>query len=67
MIISRKALARAKLEKLKDGYSVYTETEEVANYIEKELANLGKKVHIDRTPIGCWFIPEERLNDNNKS
>lgn len=65
MIISRKRLAREKLEKLKNGYSVYTETEEVASYIEKELTNLGKKVLIDRTPIGCWFIPEERLEDTN--
>ncbi len=64
MIISRKALAREKLEKLRDGYSVYTETDEVAAYLEKEIPKLGKKVHIDRTPIGCWFIPEERLGEN---
>jgi hypothetical protein len=64
MIINRRALAREKLEKLKNGYSVYTETEEVANYIEKEIQQWDKKVLIDRTPIGCWFIPEERLEND---
>jgi hypothetical protein len=59
MIINRKRLAREKLEKLKKGYSAYAETEEVAKLIEKELANLNIRVHIDRTPIGCWFIPEK--------
>ncbi|SFI82821.1 hypothetical protein [Thermoflavimicrobium dichotomicum] len=58
MIISRKQLAREKLEELKKGYSVYAETEEVAGYIEKELSSLDMTVHIDRTPLGCWFIPE---------
>lgn len=66
VIISRKALAREKLQKLKEGYSVYTETDEVAVYLEKELPKLGKKIHIDRTPIGCWFIPEERLDEHKK-
>ncbi|RAL26848.1 hypothetical protein [Thermoflavimicrobium daqui] len=58
MIISRKHLAKEKLNKLKDGYSAYAETAEVASYIEKELSNLDMMVHIDRTPLGCWFIPE---------
>lgn len=66
MIISRRALAREKLEKLKQGYSVYTETEEIAKYIEKELPSLNIQVHIDRTPIGCWFIPEERLREEQE-
>jgi putative aminopeptidase FrvX len=60
MIISRKKIAREKIEKLKQGYSVYSETEEIIQYIEKEIKELGLKVHIDRTPIGCWFIPEEK-------
>ena len=59
MIINRKSLARKKLENLKQGYSAYAETEEVARLIEKELANLNIPVYIDRTPIGWWFIPEK--------
>lgn len=60
MIINRKHLAKAKLEKIKKGYSAYAETEEVAQWIEKELANLDIPVHIDRTPHGYWFIPEKQ-------
>lgn len=58
MIISRRALARAKLEKLKQGYSVYTEIDEIAQYIEKELDTIDFPVHVDRTDLGCWFIPD---------
>lgn len=67
MIISRRALARAKLKKLEKGFSVYTETDEVAEYIERELPRLRMTVHIDRTPIGCWFIPDERIDDSYRS
>jgi hypothetical protein len=59
MIISRKAIAKAKIEKLKNGYSAYAETREVADLIEKEIAAMNMEVHIDRTSIGCWFIPGE--------
>jgi len=57
MIISRKALARKKVEELKSGYSAFAETSEVVEFMEKELANLDIKIHIDRTPVGAWFIP----------
>lgn len=60
MIISRKQLAKAKVEKLKRGYSAFAETEEVAQLIEKQLGEIDLPVYIDRTPFGCWFIPEER-------
>ncbi|AUS08218.1 hypothetical protein C1X05_04815 [Laceyella sacchari] len=59
MIINRKEMARAKLEKLKNGYSAFAETQEVAEFIEKELEKLDLPVHIDRTEHGCWFIPEQ--------
>ncbi|MFC7442836.1 hypothetical protein [Laceyella putida] len=59
MIINRKEMARAKLEKLKNGYSAFAETKEVADIIEKELKKLDIPVHIDRTEHGCWFIPQE--------
>jgi hypothetical protein len=31
----------------------------VADLIEKEIAAMNMEVHIDRTSIGCWFIPGE--------
>ncbi|SDZ13126.1 hypothetical protein [Thermoactinomyces sp. DSM 45892] len=64
MIISRRALARAKLEKLKQGFSVYTEIEEIAQSIEKKLDTVDFPVHIDRTDLGCWFIPDTNTSDH---
>jgi hypothetical protein len=60
MIISRKKLAHAKVEKLQKGYSAYAETAEVARFIQRELQQMDLPVHIDRTPQGYWFIPERK-------
>jgi hypothetical protein len=57
MLISRKALAREKLEQLKNGQTAYAETSEVSQYIEKELASMNLDVVIDRTERGNWFYP----------
>lgn len=57
MVINRKHMARAKIDQLKQGISAFAETAEVAHLIEKELSTLSMKVHIDRTPMGAWFIP----------
>jgi hypothetical protein len=57
MIINRREMARSKIEELKNGYSAFAETSEVANFIEKELATLNLDIHVDRTPLGAWFIP----------
>ncbi|MBD1373899.1 hypothetical protein IC620_16260 [Hazenella sp. IB182357] len=63
MIINRKTLAKSKVDNLKNGYSAFAESQEVAELIEKELVELNMDVHVDRTSIGCWFIPE--LNSNS--
>lgn len=60
MIISRKQMALAKVEELKQGYSAYAETAEVTRLIERELKRIDLPVHIDRTSQGCWFIPERK-------
>lgn len=57
MVINRKEMAKAKIEQLKSGFSAFAETIEVADLIEKELQSLNLNVHIDRTPMGSWFIP----------
>jgi hypothetical protein len=57
MVINRKEMARAKIEQLKNGFSAFAETSEVAEFIEKELVNLNIPIHVDRTPMGSWFIP----------
>ncbi|PTM58061.1 hypothetical protein [Desmospora activa] len=58
MIISRRQLAKAKVEKLKNGFSAYAETQEVAQLVQKELDAIGIPVYVDHTSIGYWFIPE---------
>ncbi|WP_149453303.1 hypothetical protein [Pasteuria penetrans] len=68
MIINRKRIAREKIERLKRGYSAFTESEEIATRIERELSKIPLEVHIDRTPLGCWFIPEtHQTTDTNSS
>ncbi|SMO33252.1 hypothetical protein [Melghirimyces algeriensis] len=67
MIINRKRLARAKVEKLKQGFSAYAETKEVAELIEKELDHLDLPVFVDRTPIGNWFIPVQPECSNSSN
>lgn len=62
MIISRKQLAKAKFEKIKRGYSAFAETEEVAKWLEKEIQAHQLKVDIDRTSVGCWFIPKKNCS-----
>lgn len=57
MVINRKKMAQKKLEQLKKGYSAFAETNEVAELIEKEIASLELTVHVDKTPLGSWFIP----------
>lgn len=59
MIINRREMARAKLEKLKKGYSAFAETKELVDLIEKEIEKLEIPVYIDRTEHGCWFIPKK--------
>ncbi|MGA9175573.1 MAG: hypothetical protein WBZ33_16580 [Thermoactinomyces sp.] len=59
MIISPKALARAKAEKLKKGYAAFVETQTVAHFLKKEIAKQNLRVIVEQTPHGCWFTPLE--------
>lgn len=61
MIISRKKLARLKIEQIKAGYSAFTESKEVALYMKKELEKLGISVYEDVTDMGFWFIPQKKV------
>lgn len=60
MIISRRQIAKAKVKKIKDGFSAFAETQEVIDLIRKDLDKLQIPVHIDKTEQGCWFIPEKK-------
>lgn len=59
MVIDRKEIARAKVEKIKNGFSAFAETQEVIFLVKKELEKQGIPVLIDETEKGCWFIPQE--------
>ncbi len=61
MIISRRKLARIKVERIKAGYSAFTDSHEVASYIKKELNNAGIAVFEDATKLGYWFIPQKKV------
>ncbi|MFN7250664.1 MAG: hypothetical protein ACK4M9_07670 [Anaerobacillus sp.] len=61
MIISRKRIARSKVEQIKAGYSAFTESKEIALYMKKELEKLGIPVYEDSTDIGFWFIPQKKV------
>ncbi|WP_257346574.1 hypothetical protein [Pseudalkalibacillus decolorationis] len=57
MIINRKEMARVKVEKLRNGYSAFAETKEVAALIKKEAAILNIDIEEDVTELGSWFTP----------
>ncbi|WP_261133244.1 hypothetical protein [Bacillus sp. Marseille-Q3570] len=60
MIINRKEMAKAKVEKLKNGYSAFAETKEVAELIKKQATELNIEFVEDVTEIGSWFIPAKQ-------
>jgi len=57
MIINRKEIARAKVRKIKNGFSAFAETQEVIDLVKKELDKENIPVFIDETAKGSWFIP----------
>lgn len=56
-ILSRKLLVQEKVDRIKNGYSAYAETAELANLVKKEIRALNLDVHEDVTEMGSWFIP----------
>jgi hypothetical protein len=61
MIISRREMAKAKVTEIRNGFSAFAETREVAALIKKELTKLNIPVYEDVTSVGSWFIP---IKDN---
>jgi hypothetical protein len=59
MLLNRRALAKNKLEQLRNGQTAYAETFEVSDYLEKQIADLEMNVVIDRTDRGNWFYPAQ--------
>jgi hypothetical protein len=60
MIISRREMAREKVEKLKNGFSAFSETQEVTELVKRYIQEENLDVQIDQTTLGCWFIPANK-------
>jgi hypothetical protein len=56
-VLNHKKMAREKAERLKEGFSAYAESAELALLIKKELLAQGLTFHEDSTEFGYWFIP----------
>ncbi|MFS0865256.1 hypothetical protein [Fredinandcohnia sp. 179-A 10B2 NHS] len=61
-IINRRKLLNEKLARIKNGYSAYAESIEIATLLKKEIQALNLNVHEEVTDIGSWFIPERVKN-----
>ncbi|WP_027414795.1 hypothetical protein [Aneurinibacillus terranovensis] len=60
MIINRREIARNKVEKLKTGFSAFSESLEVTDLMKKYIKEQNLHVYVDETPLGSWFIPEKQ-------
>lgn len=58
-ILSSKKVVQEKIEHIKNGFSAYVESAELANIIKKELQILQLDVYEDATHLGFWFIPNK--------
>jgi hypothetical protein len=58
-IIHRKKLVKEQVDRIKNGYSAYAESVEVANLLKKEIQALNLQVYEDVTEVGFWFIPDK--------
>jgi len=58
MIINRHEIAKAKLDLLKEGYSAFTDSQEVRRLLKRELKKRNIHAVEDPTPLGYWFYPE---------
>ncbi|PKR79278.1 hypothetical protein CEY16_05930 [Halalkalibacillus sediminis] len=57
LVLQKRELADQKLNRLKNGYSAYAETEELSRMIKRRITSQKLDIHIDNTENGYWFIP----------
>ncbi|NIK11073.1 hypothetical protein [Alkalibacillus almallahensis] len=58
----KQRLANEKVNRLKDGYSAYAETEELIRLMKRRIKANNLEIFEDHTDIGSWFIPENRTS-----
>lgn len=59
MIIPAKSLVVENMKRLKNGETAFAESTEVIRLLERDIARENLNVFIDKTPAGCWFIPQK--------
>lgn len=59
MVIPRKSLLMQKIDQLKNGENAFAESEELMRLLKRDIARENLQVTIDRSPAGCWIIPEK--------
>ncbi|WEG14907.1 hypothetical protein PU629_05885 [Pullulanibacillus sp. KACC 23026] len=59
MVFDRHQLAESKLQLIEKGYSAYTDSQEVARLVRREIEKRKLNVLEELTPIGFWFTPSK--------
>ncbi|MCF3943348.1 hypothetical protein [Oceanobacillus alkalisoli] len=59
MVIPRKSLLNQKIEQLKNGENAFAESAELIRLLERDIARENLNVVFDKTPAGCWIIPQK--------
>ncbi|QHS23005.1 hypothetical protein GWK91_08605 [Virgibacillus sp. MSP4-1] len=58
LVLSRKKLVEEKTNQLLNGYSAYSDNDELIRLLKRNISRHNLDVFCDRTDIGCWFIPK---------
>ncbi|GGN48927.1 MULTISPECIES: hypothetical protein [Oceanobacillus] len=58
MVIPTKSLLNQKIEQLKNGENAFAESPELIRLLERDVAKENLNVVFDKTPAGCWIIPQ---------
>ncbi|MBR7553796.1 hypothetical protein ACFFJI_00405 [Allobacillus sp. GCM10007491] len=58
-VIHTQRIANDKIALLMNGYSAFAESEEVIRLVNRRIHRHNLNILIERTNVGCWFIPEQ--------
>ncbi len=59
-VLDRRQMRDDKIKQLKEGRSVYAESDELIRLIKRGIEKESLQVTIEKTDGGCWFIPNEK-------
>ncbi|HLR53324.1 MAG TPA: hypothetical protein VK078_01205 [Pseudogracilibacillus sp.] len=59
-VMDPQKIREEKLQTLKDGVTVYAETEEFIRMLKRGIEREGLDVIIDKSSSGSWFVPNEQ-------